>query len=63
MPDAPVMPVGGFAVSAAPAQEEEEATPKAVKTSFTVIFSLMNRIAQYVSPVCINILQSYFISL
>ncbi|KAL0893358.1 hypothetical protein ABMA27_014945 [Loxostege sticticalis] len=36
LPDAPVMPVGGFAVSAAPAQEEEEATPKAVKTSFTV---------------------------
>ncbi|XP_043489706.1 39S ribosomal protein L12, mitochondrial [Polistes fuscatus] len=33
LPDAPVMPVGGFAP--APKQEEEEA-PKAVKTSFTV---------------------------
>ncbi|CAH2106082.1 unnamed protein product [Euphydryas editha] len=37
LPDAPVMPMGGFAAMAAPApQEEEEATPKAVKTSFTV---------------------------
>ncbi|KAJ8728374.1 hypothetical protein PYW08_016759 [Mythimna loreyi] len=36
LPDAPVMPVGGFAVAAPAAQEEEEATPKAVKTSFTV---------------------------
>ncbi|XP_059051593.1 large ribosomal subunit protein bL12m [Achroia grisella] len=35
LPDAPVMPVGGFAV-AAPAQEEEEAAPKTVKTNFTV---------------------------
>lgn len=37
LPDAPVMPVGGFAMgAAAPAQEEEEAAPKTVKTSFTV---------------------------
>lgn len=37
LPDAPVMPMGGFAAMPAPAaQEEEEATPKAVKTSFTV---------------------------
>ncbi|XP_013199626.1 uncharacterized protein LOC106142424 [Amyelois transitella] len=35
LPDAPVMPVGGFSM-AAPAQEEEEAAPKAVKTNFTV---------------------------
>lgn len=39
LPDAPVMPVGGFAAMAAPAaQDEEEAAPKAVKTSFTVSF-------------------------
>ncbi|CAH2264774.1 54S ribosomal protein L12, mitochondrial [Pararge aegeria] len=37
LPDAPMMPMGGFAGMAAPAaQDEEEATPKAVKTSFTV---------------------------
>ncbi|XP_046959474.1 39S ribosomal protein L12, mitochondrial [Vanessa cardui] len=36
LPDAPVMPMGGFAGVVAPPQEEEEATPKAVKTSFTV---------------------------
>ncbi|XP_047529505.1 39S ribosomal protein L12, mitochondrial [Vanessa atalanta] len=36
LPDAPVMPMGGFAGMVAPPQEEEEATPKAVKTSFTV---------------------------
>ncbi|XP_063825482.1 large ribosomal subunit protein bL12m [Ostrinia nubilalis] len=36
LPDAPIMPVGGFAMAAAPAQEEEEAAPKTVKTSFTV---------------------------
>ncbi|CAB3251935.1 unnamed protein product [Arctia plantaginis] len=35
LPDAPVMPMGGFAM-AAPAQEEEDAAPKTVKTSFTV---------------------------
>ncbi|XP_063361742.1 uncharacterized protein LOC134650740 [Cydia amplana] len=35
LPDAPVMPIGGFA-AAAPAADEEEAAPKAVKTSFTV---------------------------
>ncbi|KAJ2939749.1 hypothetical protein O0L34_g17940 [Tuta absoluta] len=35
LPDAPMMPVGGF-MAAAPAEEEEAATPKAVKTSFTV---------------------------
>ncbi|CAG4975633.1 unnamed protein product [Colias eurytheme] len=35
LPDAPVMPMGGFAM-AAPVAEEEEAAPKAVKTSFTV---------------------------
>ncbi|OXU23563.1 hypothetical protein TSAR_004673 [Trichomalopsis sarcophagae] len=34
LPDAPVMPVGGFA--AAPKVEEEEAAPKVVKSSFTV---------------------------
>ncbi|KAJ3654603.1 hypothetical protein Zmor_013779 [Zophobas morio] len=34
LPDAPVMPMGGFA-AAAPAEEEEEA-PKAVKSIFTV---------------------------
>ncbi|CAK1596486.1 unnamed protein product [Parnassius mnemosyne] len=36
LPDAPVMPVGGFSMAAAPPQEEEEAAPKAVKTNFTV---------------------------
>ncbi|KAM3959223.1 mitochondrial ribosomal protein L12 isoform 2-T2 [Aphomia sociella] len=36
LPDAPVMPIGGFAMGAALPQEEEEAAPKAVKTSFTV---------------------------
>ncbi|CAG9584911.1 unnamed protein product [Danaus chrysippus] len=36
LPDAPVMPVGGFAMAAPAAQEEEEAAPKAVKTSYTV---------------------------
>lgn len=35
LPDAPMMPIGGFA-AAAPAAEEEDAAPKAVKTSFTV---------------------------
>ncbi|CAH3896541.1 39S ribosomal protein L12, mitochondrial [Pieris brassicae] len=34
LPDAPVMPMGGFAM--APPAEEEEAAPKAVKTNFTV---------------------------
>ncbi|XP_075973114.1 mitochondrial ribosomal protein L12 [Anticarsia gemmatalis] len=36
LPDAPVMPMGGFVAAAPAAQDEEEATPKAVKTSFTV---------------------------
>lgn len=37
LPDAPVMPSGAFfAGAAAPAAEEEEIAPKAVKTSFTV---------------------------
>lgn len=36
LPDAPAMPFGGFAMAAPVAQEEEEATPKAVKTNFTV---------------------------
>lgn len=36
LPDAPVMPMGGFAMAAPAAQDEEEAAPKAVKTSFTV---------------------------
>ncbi|CAG9785937.1 unnamed protein product [Diatraea saccharalis] len=38
LPDAPVMPIGGFAMTAAApaAQEEEDAAPKSVKTSFTV---------------------------
>lgn len=40
LPDAPVMPIGGFAMAAAPASEEEEVTPKAVKTSFTVKYRL-----------------------
>ncbi|CAG9133426.1 hypothetical protein JYU34_012423 [Plutella xylostella] len=35
LPDAPVMPVGGFAM-AAPAASDEEEAPKAVKSSFTV---------------------------
>lgn len=39
LPDAPMMPAGGF-VAAAPAAEEEEAAPKAVKTSFTVSVTL-----------------------
>ncbi|XP_026324764.1 39S ribosomal protein L12, mitochondrial [Hyposmocoma kahamanoa] len=40
LPDAPLMPAGGFA-AAAPAVpiEEEEVAPKAVKTSFTVKMS------------------------
>lgn len=39
LPDAPLLPVGGF-TAAAPfaAVEEEEIAPKAVKTSFTVSF-------------------------
>ncbi|KAI5652105.1 hypothetical protein NE865_00443 [Phthorimaea operculella] len=36
LPDAPVMPVGGFVAAAPAAEEEEAAAPKAVKTSFTV---------------------------
>ncbi|CAH2037074.1 unnamed protein product, partial [Iphiclides podalirius] len=36
LPDAPMMPMGGFAMAAPVAQEEEDATPKAVKTNFTV---------------------------
>lgn len=36
LPDAPVMPIGGFAMAAPAAQDEEEAAPKAVKTNFTV---------------------------
>lgn len=45
LPDTPVMPMGGFAAMAAPAaQEEEEATPKAVKTSFTVLLLLFSHI-------------------
>ncbi|CAH0723141.1 unnamed protein product, partial [Brenthis ino] len=36
LPDAPVMPMGGFAMAAPAAQEEEDTTPKTVKTSFTV---------------------------
>lgn len=35
LPDAPVMPMGGMMMQAAP-QEEEDAAPQAVKTSFTV---------------------------
>lgn len=34
LPDAPVMPMGGFAVAAAPAEEEE--APQKVKSVFTV---------------------------
>lgn len=45
LPYTPVMPMGGFAAMAAPAaQEEEEATPKAVKTSFTVLLLLFSNI-------------------
>lgn len=40
LPDAPVMPMGGF-MGVAPAAEEEDAAPKAVKTSFTVSIVLM----------------------
>ncbi|XP_028033361.1 39S ribosomal protein L12, mitochondrial [Bombyx mandarina] len=36
LPDAPIMPMGGFAMAPAAAVDEEEAAPKAVKTSFTV---------------------------
>ncbi|CAH1645316.1 unnamed protein product [Spodoptera littoralis] len=36
LPDAPVMPMGGFVAAAPAARDEEEAAPKAVKTSFTV---------------------------
>ncbi|KAG6452135.1 39S ribosomal protein L12, mitochondrial [Manduca sexta] len=37
LPDAPAMPIGGFAMAApAAAAEEEDAAPKIVKTSFTV---------------------------
>nr|AAK72378.1 60S ribosomal protein L7/L12 precursor [Spodoptera frugiperda] len=36
LPDAPVMPMGGFVAAAPAAQDEEEAAPKAVKTNFTV---------------------------
>lgn len=39
LPDAPLMPVGGFpAGTSTAAIEEEEIAPKAVKTSFTVSF-------------------------
>lgn len=38
LPDAPAMPIGGFAMAAPAAQEEEEAVPKAVKTNFTVSY-------------------------
>ncbi|XP_068632043.1 uncharacterized protein mRpL12 [Battus philenor] len=36
LPDAPAMPMGGFAMAAPASQEEEEVAPKAVKSSFTV---------------------------
>lgn len=37
LPDAPIMPLGGFMAAApAAANEEDEVAPKAVKTSFTV---------------------------
>jgi large subunit ribosomal protein L7/L12 len=37
LPDAPVMPIGGFAMGGmSPAAQEEEAAPTAVKTNFTV---------------------------
>ncbi|VVC86571.1 unnamed protein product [Leptidea sinapis] len=41
LPDAPVMPMGGFAM-AAPAADEEEVAPKAVKTNFTVKLTKFN---------------------
>lgn len=36
LPDAPMMPVGGFAMGGALVEEEEAAAPAKVKTSFTV---------------------------
>lgn len=33
------MPVGGFAMATAPAADEDEVTPKSVKTSFTVFIN------------------------
>ncbi|RLU26871.1 hypothetical protein DMN91_000669 [Ooceraea biroi] len=36
LPDAPVMPVGGFAVAPQPVEEEEEVQSKRVQTAFTV---------------------------
>lgn len=37
LPDAPMMPMGGFAMAAGPGSaQEEDVAPKAVKTSFTV---------------------------
>lgn len=36
LPDAPMMPAGGFFAGAPALQDEEEAVPKAVKTNFTV---------------------------
>lgn len=44
LPDAPVMPMGGFAMAAPAAQDEEDAAPKAVKTSFTV--NIFNKFRQ-----------------
>lgn len=41
LPDAPVMPMGGFAMAAPAAQDEEEAVPKTVKTSFTVSWNII----------------------
>lgn len=35
LPDAPVMPIGGFA-AVAPKEDDEEAAPQAVKSAFTV---------------------------
>lgn len=43
LPDAPLMPAGGFAaVAPAVPIEEEEVAPKAVKTSFTVSAFFLN---------------------
>lgn len=46
LPDAPLMPSGGFfAGAAAPIVEEEEVAPKAVKSSFTVWLKLFNSLS------------------
>lgn len=44
------MPMGGFAMASPAAQDEEEAAPKAVKTSFTVsIYYLTREVLDFTS--------------